>query len=159
MPAGGDPELRRSELQREEDKRVKAEKEVLRQQRNKNRKKLQSGQKLSRRFLEENDDFSDDGTSINAVRRKYKQAKKVANRKRRDSMDDFIDSDEKISWKGSDSNGEEEMTSSSEEKEASSDASLDIGTRKRPSSYGEDAEGLKRKKVLDDSGSSLDDSA
>ena len=159
IPAAGEnPEVRRAVLQKKEEDRAKAEKQRVASERARKRKLLSSGQKLTRRYLEDNDDLSDDTTSVNAVKRKLQRVKKAARNRRKASVDDFVvDSDEKESDKGTESEHEDELsTSSGEEKEESfeSDTSQ-VGTRKRQNSFKSES-GVKKAKVLDESESSLD---
>lgn len=151
------PEVRRAALVLKEEKRAKEEKSRKSKERAQQRKLLYSGQKLSRRYLEDTEDLSDDSTSVNAVKRKFKQAKKFARNKRRGSIEDFIvDSDEKESYKQSDSDPEELSSSSEAEKNDSYESEASVGTRKRQNSYQSNSGGIKKKKkVLDDSDSSL----
>ena len=126
------PEVRRAALVLKEEKRAKEEKSRKSKERAQQRKLLYSGQKLSRRYLEDTEDLSDDSTSVNAVKRKFKQAKKFARNKRRGSIEDFIvDSDEKESYKQSDSDPEELSSSSEAEKNDSYESEASVGTRKR----------------------------
>ena len=159
IPAAGEnPEVRRAALQLKEEARAKAEKLRVAKERARKRKLLYSGQKLSRGYLEDNEELSDDSTSVNAIKRRSQEAKKAAKSKRKGSIDDFVvDSDDKESYKGSDSAHEDELSSSTaEEKEDSfeSDTSQ-VGTRKRQNSFKSDS-GVKKAKVIDDSESSLD---
>ena len=150
------PEVRRAQLLLKEEKRAKEEKSRITRERAQERRLLFSGQKLSRRYLEDNEDLSDDSTSVNAVKRKFKQVKKFARNKRRGSIEDFIaDSDEKESYKQSESDPDELSSSSEAEKNESYESEASVGTRKRQNSYQSNIGGIKKKKILYDSDSSL----
>ncbi|KAI6653600.1 RNA polymerase-associated protein LEO1-like [Oopsacas minuta] len=158
IPAAGEnPEVIRAALQVKQEARAKAEKLRISKERARKRKLLFSGQKLSRKYLEDDEELSDDSTSVNAVKKKFQQARKAAKTKRKHSIDDFIvDSDEKEIYKSSDSEHDELTSSSEPEKEDSDETDASVGTRKRQNSFKSANFGTKKKKVIHDSDSSLD---